>query len=147
MKFSQLKEYKMKNIFPKNHTQKVVEKLFSNTFIQNQNWAYLSIDKSEMLESLVLKYVRVEVYQKMFKLRYWKLAFILYKAFLKNKKRSRTSLPASFSDWLLKSNIAHVMFYWLIKFRYLIAFSSWDIAQYVYCNNLLLHNQKFKTKS
>ena len=78
MKFSQLKEYKMKNIFPKNHTQKVVEKLFSNTFIQNQNWAYLSIDKSEMLESLVLKYVRVEVYQKMFKLRYWKLAFILY---------------------------------------------------------------------
>ena len=36
------------------------------------------------------------------KLRYWPLVFTLYKAFLKTKKRSKTSLLSSFSTWFLK---------------------------------------------
>ena len=37
MKFGQLAEYNMRNIFMKNHTQNVVEKLFSDSFLKNQN--------------------------------------------------------------------------------------------------------------
>ena len=37
MKFDQLIEYYMRNIFLKNHMQNVVEKLFPDTSIKNQN--------------------------------------------------------------------------------------------------------------
>ena len=39
------------------------------------------------------------------------LAFTSYKAFLKNKKRSGTSLPTLFSAWFLKKNIYLVIFH------------------------------------
>ena len=35
-----------------------------------------------------------------------------YKVFLKNKKMSGTSLPASFSAWFLKKNISLAIVYW-----------------------------------
>ena len=49
MKFGQLIECKMRNIFLeksslKNHTQNVVEKLVSDSFLKNKNWAYLWIN-------------------------------------------------------------------------------------------------------
>ena len=45
MKFGQLIEYNMRIIFfLKNHTENVVEKLFPDLFLQNQNWAYLWIN-------------------------------------------------------------------------------------------------------
>ena len=45
MKFSQLKEYNMRNIFfLENHTKNVVEKLVPDPFTNSQNWAYLSIN-------------------------------------------------------------------------------------------------------
>ena len=37
MKFGQLLEFYMRNIFLKNHTQNAVEKLFSEPLLQNQN--------------------------------------------------------------------------------------------------------------
>ena len=37
MKFAQLIEYNMKNIFVKNHTLSVVEELFPDPFLKNQN--------------------------------------------------------------------------------------------------------------
>ena len=43
MKFGQLKEY-WKSFFLKNYTQNVVEKLFPDPFLKNQNWAYLWIN-------------------------------------------------------------------------------------------------------
>ena len=49
------------------------------------------------------------------------------KAFLKNKKRPRTSLPATFSAWFLK-NIFLVTFYYLTKFHGMVVFILWDIA-------------------
>ena len=33
--------YSWETFFSKNHTQNVVEKLFPNPFLKNQNWAYL----------------------------------------------------------------------------------------------------------
>ena len=40
MKFGQLIEYNMRNIFLKNHTQYVVEKLFPDPFLKNKNGVY-----------------------------------------------------------------------------------------------------------
>ena len=47
--------------------------------------------------SLFLLHAQVGVYQNILKLKCCPLGFTLYKAFLKYKKRSGTSLPASFS--------------------------------------------------
>ena len=48
MKFGQLVEYNMWNIFlKKNHTQNVVEKLFPDPFQENQNQAFLWINSVE----------------------------------------------------------------------------------------------------
>ena len=65
---------------------------------------------------------KVEVYQNILKLSCWPLAFAFHKVFLKNKMRSRTSLPASLSASFLKKNISHVIFYQLTKFHCLIVF-------------------------
>ena len=44
MKFGQLIEYNMSKIFLKNHTQNVLEKLFPDPYLKNQNGAYLWIN-------------------------------------------------------------------------------------------------------
>ena len=62
--------------------------------------------------------------------------FYLIQNFSKNKWRSGTSLPASFSGWFLKENISFVIFCYLADFRCLVAFTSIDIGQYVCCNCL-----------
>ena len=46
MKFGQLIEYNMRNIFLKNHTENVVEKLVQDRFIRGQNLGYLWINNS-----------------------------------------------------------------------------------------------------
>ena len=65
---------------------------------------------------------QVEVFWNTLKLSCRPLAFTSSKAFLKNKKRSGTSLPASFFAWFLKKNIYLVIFYYLIKFHDLVVF-------------------------
>ena len=116
-------------LFLKNHTQNVEEKLFPNPFLNNRNWSYLWINS--------LKFYAVCFYC----MPSWilpnhietKLQNICF--YLK-KKRSETSLPASFLGWFLKK-ISSVIFYYLTKFRCLVSFTSWDIDHYVYCNCLL----------
>ena len=44
IKFGQLIEYKMTDIFLKNQTQNVVEELSTDPFPKNQSWAYLWIN-------------------------------------------------------------------------------------------------------
>ena len=44
MKLGQLIEYNMKNIFLEESYTNMVEKLFSDPFLKNQNWAYLWIN-------------------------------------------------------------------------------------------------------
>ena len=53
------------------------------------------------------------------------------------RKRSGTSFSTKFCAYLLKKNVSHVAFYQVTKFHSLIAFTSWDIGQYVYYNCLL----------
>ena len=101
----------------------MLEKLFPELFLKNRNWEYL--------------WIQVEDCQNMLKLSCRPLAFISYKAFLKNKKRPGTSLLVLFSWWFLKKNISCLTFYYLTRFNWLVAFTSWDFVQYVYCNCLL----------
>ena len=92
---------------------------------------------SEMLHSLFILYVQVEVYQNILKTRYWPVALALYKAFSKTNKRSKTIFLTSLSAWLLKKSVSQVIFYQLTWFNCLLFFTSWDFGQYVYCNYLL----------
>ena len=50
MKFSRLIEYNMRNIFLKIHAQNMMEKLFPDPFLKNQNWVYLGINCLEFFE-------------------------------------------------------------------------------------------------
>ena len=59
--------------------------------------------------NLFLFYITVETHQNI--LRYWPLTFLMYKAILKNKKRSGTSLAALSSVWFFKKNISDAIFY------------------------------------
>ena len=88
---------------------------------------------------------QVDSYQNTLKLRFRSLGFASYKVFLRNKRRSKTSLPSSFFAWFLKKNMSLVTFYKLTKFHCLIAFTSWDIGQYVYCNCLLIRLWRHKS--
>ena len=145
----------------------MVEKLFPDLFIKNQNWAYLWINVPKFYIFCFYCLPSWGLSKLIVKLSCRPLAFASYKALLKSKKRSGASLPALFSAWFLKKNISVVMFYYLTKFQSLAAFTSWDIGQYVYCNGFLtklwrhkfwnqpclflikpfcLHDQKGKTK-
>ena len=52
-------------------------------------------------------------------------------------KGSRSSFSTTFYLWFLKKNVSCAIFYRLNKFHFLIAFTSWDIDQCMYCNCLL----------
>ena len=117
-----------------------MEKLVPGSFIKSQN-SKLSMSlgqQSEMLKSLLLLYIHVEVYWNILKLRCWPLAFTLYKALLKSKRRSGTGLLVWFCALFLSKNILHVILYWLTKFHCLITLTSWDNGQYMYCNYVLV---------
>ena len=102
MKLSKLMEYNMRTIFLKN-PQNVVSKLFPDFFLKNQNWTYLWINSLKFHTVFFFFVCSVEVYQIILKRSCRPLAFTSYKACLKNKKRSGTSLPASFFAWFLKN--------------------------------------------
>ena len=69
-----------------------------------------------------------------------------YEDLKKKKKRYWTIAPVLFSTWFLQKNISLVVFYWLTKCHCMVAFTSQDIGQYVYCNYFLtrLWNMKFQ---
>ena len=118
MKIGQLTEYNLRNIFlEKSHTKYGGETIPRSFFKKLK----LSISADQYFKVFYILFI----------------LFIYFKTFLKNKKRSGTSFPASFSAWFLKRNIALVIFLYLEKFQYLFTFASWDIGQYVCCNSLL----------
>ena len=102
----------MKNIlFKKPYTKCGVEAT-SITIYEKSKLSLCLDQQAEIVYSLFLLYVQVYVYQNTLQLRCLRLAFTLYKAFfLKKKKRSRTSLPASFSPCFSKKYSHHVMFW------------------------------------
>ena len=86
----------MRNIFPeKSYTKCGVEASLRPFYKKSKLGIYLD-QQSEMLQSLFLLNVQVEVYQNILKRRCSPLVFTLHKV-LKNKKRSGTSFFASFS--------------------------------------------------
>ena len=68
MKFSEFIEHN-RNIFLKNHTQNVLEKVVGDPFIKNTKLSISLDQQSEMFENLLLLYFQVEVYQNILKLR------------------------------------------------------------------------------
>ena len=111
----------------KNHAQDRVEKLAPDLFRKSQYWAYLWTHTLKFHAVCFIvcpnRWLAKIVETKM-------LTSFFYKGFLKNKKRSGTSLPDLFSAWFLKN---------LAKFYCLLVFTSFilsDIGQYVYCNYL-----------
>ena len=89
----------------KNYLQNGVEKLFPDSFVKNINWAYywINILKSyityfhSMSSWGLWEYIETKLQNS-------------YKAFLKNKVRSGTSLPASYSLWFLENIILNNIF-------------------------------------
>ena len=97
MKFSQLIEYNMRNIFlEKSWTKCGGETSPKPIFFKKEKIKTEHIDQQSY--SLFLFYVQVEDCQNILKLRCKQLAFISHKAFSKNKKRSGISVTGSFSN-------------------------------------------------
>ena len=68
---------------------------------------------------------QIEDYRITLKLSSRPLPFTSYKAVLKHRKKSGTSLPVSFPACFLKKNISLVIFYYMTKFHWLVAFTSY----------------------
>ena len=121
--------------------KKIIHKTWWGTiprpFFKNQNWAFLwiNITKFYIFSSYCLPSWGLSKLTETKPKRL--LAFTSNKAFLKKKKRSGASLPVLLSAWFLKKNIFLVILVYLTKFQCLVAFISWDIGQYVYCNSFL----------
>ena len=97
MKSGQLIEYNMRNIFLEKSYRKCGGKNSHRHFEKLK--LRISLDQqSKVVDSLFLLYVQFKGHQNILELRCRPLAFTSYKAFSKNKKRSGTSLPASFSE-------------------------------------------------
>ena len=101
LKFGQLIEYNMRNIFLKCHARNVVEKVIPDSFLKNQNWAYyLWINSLNSMPFVFIvwqsrglpKHVETKVLTTCF----------YHRAFFKNKKRSETSFPILFSAWFFE---------------------------------------------
>ena len=95
MKFGQLKEYKMRNIFLEKSYAKYGEEN-SSKLLKNQNSAYAWINNLKFY-TVCFFICQVQGCLKILKLSFRPFTFTSYKAFLKNKKRSGNSLPVSFS--------------------------------------------------
>ena len=110
---------------------------FLRSFSKNENWAYLWINSQKIF---TVCFYCMPISEKLLNDNYLNCrppAFASYRTFLKNKTRSRTFLPSSFSALVLNKNIYLVIFYYLIKFHSLVTFTSWDIGKYRYYNCLL----------
>ena len=81
-----------------NHTQNVVEKLILDSFIKNKI-GYIS---GLTVWNVRMFLFQVKINQNILKLSCWPRAFTFYKTFLKNKKKSGTSLPTCYPAWFLK---------------------------------------------
>ena len=118
--------------------QKCGEETIPRLFFKNSKLSIYLDQYSKVLRFIYFVFIvcKVENNRKWLKLRCRPVAFTSNKAFLKNKMRSGTSLPASFSGRFSKKNIYLVILLYLTKVQCLIAFTSWDIGQYLYCNYL-----------
>ena len=134
MKFGQLIEYDMRTF-----SWKIIPKMWGRTiprpfskniklsiYLDQFFYFFNSVGFYRMPSWRLSKYIEIKLQI---------TCFYLIKSFFKrNKERSETSFPGSFYAWFLKINISPVIFYYLTKFHCLVAFTSWDIGQYMYCD-------------
>ena len=111
LKFDQLIEYKMTNIFLGKSCSKYGDETIFRPSSKRSKLSISLDQQSKVLYILFLLHYQLEGCRNILKLRWRQLAFISYKTFWKCKKRSGTSPLASFSAWLLKKNISYVIFY------------------------------------
>ena len=77
MKFGRLINYECGTFFSNNHTQNVLNKLFPDPFLENQNWAYLWINSLKCYA--VCSLYPAEDYQNILKLSSRLFAFTFFK--------------------------------------------------------------------
>ena len=99
MKFGQLTEYNMRNVFLEKSYTKCKGEIIPITE-KPKYVCFFSSVCFHCISSWGLP-----------QLNYRPISFTSYKAFLKNKKRSGTRFPASFSAWFIKENISFVIFF------------------------------------
>ena len=101
----------------------MIEKLFPDSFLKNRNWAYLWINSVKFYTVFVIV-CQVEGYQNILRLNFRPLTFTSYKPFLRNKRRSRSSLRDLFFALFLKKNVIFEEKYYLVTLYYLTEFHS-----------------------
>ena len=99
IKFGRLIEYNIRNIFLEYlYTKCCEKKLFLDSFLKSQNlWI-----SSRKFYIVCFKFMPSWGLSKYIRIKLRSASFSLYEGFLKNKKRSRTSLCSSFSAWFFK---------------------------------------------
>ena len=146
MKFGQFREYNMKNIFLEKPYTKCVGETSYRPFSKKLKLsiAYLWINSLNFYSVHFITSPSRWLAQ-CIKTKLLTTRSHFYKGFLKNKKRSGNSLPASCYAWFLQKSICFAMFYYLTKFHCLVVSTSWDIRKYMYRNCLLarLWSHKF----
>ena len=104
MKLGQLIECNMRKIFLENHTQNLGERLVPDLFLKNGNWAYFWIN-SLRFYAVCFYFTPTKELLKYIENKLQTTCFHLILCFFKNKKRSGTSLSASFFTSCLRKNI------------------------------------------
>ena len=127
MKFGQLIVFIMRNILlDKSYTKsggETIPRPYSKKPKLSASWI-----KCIKFYAVCFNCMPIVCYRNILKWSCTPLTFTSYKAFLKNKKRSRTSLTASFSAWLLKKNIYLVVFYQISLCGFLYFVEYWAIC-------------------
>ena len=131
MKFGQLIEYEVRNIFLEKSCTKYVGETSPGPFLKSQNWTYIWMNSLKSYTALL--YAKLSVILKILILGWRPLAFTSSKAFSKKTKRSlKLALGILFLHFLI-----FVLFYPINWINFNVWFTSWDITQYVHCNCLL----------
>ena len=110
MKFAQLIEYIMRNIFPGKSYKKCGGETIPRLFSEKSKFT-ISLNQQNKILCNFFIVCQVEGYRNILKLGCRSLAFTSCKTYLKTKERSRTSFHALFSVWYMKENISLVIFY------------------------------------
>ena len=109
----------MRNIFLEKSYTKCDGETILRPFFKKSN-LNVSLDQESKVIQFVFIVCQFEGYRYILKLSCRPLAFNSYKAFLRSKERSWTSLPASFSAGFLKNYISLNIFCSLSKFHALV---------------------------
>ena len=130
----------MRNIFLEKSCKKYDGETSPRPFFKKSKLNISLDQQSEVSYSFFSLYALVEDYQNIWKLRCWPLAFIAYKAFLKNKERSGLHI----SCFIFEEKLFSLKILLIDQISCLIVFTFWDIRQYVYWNCLLSSEWRHK---